>query len=240
MALFPLTARNNHSTVWTGSEMIIWGGSYYSGSTVALQDGARYQPAIDSWTPITTTNAPSPRDWHSGVWTGSEMLIWGGRFVGCGLGCIEYLDNGKRYDPATDTWQDMAAAPLTPRYQHTAVWTGSEMIVWGGAAVISDTGYLANDGARYNPTTNSWTPLAPSGLTGRVGHSALWTGSEMLIWGGEYYDPETGQHFLERWGALRSGDGQLGTHLLRQCAFRSFRLYRCLDGSGDDRLGRDV
>ena len=39
---------------------------------------------------------------------------------------------------------------------HTAVWTGSEMIVWGGF----DGGYL-NDGGRYNPAANSWTAERP-------------------------------------------------------------------------------
>jgi hypothetical protein len=45
-----------------------------------------------------------------------------------------------------DTWTATAISP-TGREFHTAVWTGTEMIVWGGLAV---TGYL-NTGARYNP-----------------------------------------------------------------------------------------
>ena len=32
----------------------------------------------DTWTPTTLTNAPSARDEHTAVWTGSEMIVWGG------------------------------------------------------------------------------------------------------------------------------------------------------------------
>ena len=47
----------------------------------------------------------------------------------------------------------------SPRSEHTAVWTGSKMIVWGGGG-----GAVYNTGGRYNPTTNSWTN---TGTTGR-------------------------------------------------------------------------
>jgi hypothetical protein len=31
----------------------------------------------DTWTATSTTNAPSPRDGHTAVWTGTEMIVWG-------------------------------------------------------------------------------------------------------------------------------------------------------------------
>ena len=52
------------------------------------------------------------------------------------------------------------------------------MIVWGG----QNPGFL-NDGGRYNPTSNSWTPTGKT-PTPRRYHAAVWTGSEMIIWGG--------------------------------------------------------
>jgi hypothetical protein len=30
------------------------------------------------WTPIAATGAPSARAYHTAIWTGTEMLIWGG------------------------------------------------------------------------------------------------------------------------------------------------------------------
>jgi hypothetical protein len=32
----------------------------------------------DSWTATTTTNAPGARSSHTAVWTGTEMIVWGG------------------------------------------------------------------------------------------------------------------------------------------------------------------
>src|SRR6516164_7200597 len=115
-------ARGEHTAVWTGSEMIVWGGD---GNTY-LNTGARYNPTTDSWTATSTTNAPDARYSHTAVWTGSEMIVWGGQgFNG--------LNTGGRYNPVTDTWTATTTinAP-TARQWNTAVWTGSEMIVWGG------------------------------------------------------------------------------------------------------------
>ena len=64
-----------HTAVWTGSEMIVWGGHELA---CYLNTGGRYNPSTDSWTATSTTNAPAARSWHTAVWTGSEMIVWGG------------------------------------------------------------------------------------------------------------------------------------------------------------------
>ena len=43
-----------------------------------LNTGGRYNPITDSWTATSTANAPTGRYAHTAVWTGSEMIIWGG------------------------------------------------------------------------------------------------------------------------------------------------------------------
>ena len=73
--LMPLLRRSVHTAVWTGSEMIVWGGEFSGYSNT----GGRYNPSTDSWTATSLTNAPSARDGHTAVWTGSEMIVWGGR-----------------------------------------------------------------------------------------------------------------------------------------------------------------
>jgi hypothetical protein len=167
-------ARFAHTAVWTGSEMVVWGGY----GTDYLNSGARYDPATDSWTSTSITNAPSARSVHSAVWTGSEMIIWGG-YDG-----TNELNNGGRYNPVTDSWIDIstANAPMA-RDHHTAVWTGSEMIVWGGYGCGANC--ILNSGGRYDPSTDTWVATsivnAPSA---RWTHTALWTRGEMIIWGG--------------------------------------------------------
>jgi hypothetical protein len=116
-----------HTAVWTGSKMIVWGG--YDGGR--LNTGGQYDPGsgpgTDSWTPTTMAGAPSPRNDHTALWTGSRMVIWGG-FDGT------YHNTGGQYDPTGNSWAATATTPGVPsgRYDHTAVWTGSKMIVWGG------------------------------------------------------------------------------------------------------------
>ncbi len=71
---------------------------------------------------------------------------------------------------------------LTPRHGHSAVWTGSEFILWGGTLVA---GVYTATGSKYRPETDAWTVLSPFGAPSpRSGHGAIWTGSEMVIWGG--------------------------------------------------------
>src|SRR5207302_7067682 len=84
--------------------------------------------------------------------------------------------------PESDVWQQRDnGTPPGARSGHTAVWTGTEMIVWGG---YNGSSYL-NDGARYNPAANVWTALPTNGApAGRATHTAVWTGAEMIIWGG--------------------------------------------------------
>jgi hypothetical protein len=167
--------RGSQSTVWTGSEMIIWGG--FDGTNL-LNTGGRYNPISDSWTPTSTTNAPAVRAQHSAVWTGSEMIIWGG--LGCGLNCN--LNTGGRYNPGIDSWTTTSTmnAP-SARWEHRAVWTGSEMIVWGG----SDSMNYLHTGGRYDPSTDSWTATGTVNVPlGRIAYTAVWTGGEMIVWGG--------------------------------------------------------
>ena len=92
-----------------------------------MNTGGKYNPSTDSWTATSTTNAPAARDYHTAVWTGSEMIVWGG------LGDSGDANTGGRYNPSTDSWTATSTtnAP-SGRYLHTAVWTGNEMIVWGG------------------------------------------------------------------------------------------------------------
>jgi len=189
----PLSVRANHTAIWTGSEMLVWGGfhSVTFGATTTftnLADGARYNPKTNVWTVLSTANAPSARYLHSAVWSGTEMLVWGGcnTVVSGTTSTTTALSSGARYNPTSDTWTALPAtnAP-SARYYHTAVWSGTEMIVWGG---YSGTTAL-NTGAKFNPISVSggaWT--ATGTLTGvpfaRSDHTAVWTGTEMLVWGG--------------------------------------------------------
>jgi len=165
-----------------------WSVTYLAKSHVA--DGARMSgytlPSIstapkgestclDLWEPTTTVNAPAARSLNTAVWTGTEMIVWGG-YDG------NDLNTGGRYNPATDNWTatNTINAPAG-REKHTAVWTGTEMVVWGGEQGFS----YVNTGGRYKPSTDSWTGTSTTNApSGRYFHTAIGTDSEMIVWGG--------------------------------------------------------
>ena len=148
-SLTRLPGDSRHTAVWTGNEMIIWSGTDAIPNATYLRTGGRYNPATDSWMPTSLGNVPLGRVAHTAIWTGNEMVVWGGVDE-----TFHDVNTGGRYNPGADSWvaTSLANAP-TARDTHTAVWTGSEMIIWGGDG---SSGYL-NTGGRYIPGTNSWT-----------------------------------------------------------------------------------
>ena len=107
--------------------MIVWGGvdDFFND----LNTGGRYNPGTDSWTATTTSTAPAARRSHTAIWTGTEMIVWGG------FDDFNFVDfnTGGRYNPNTNTWTATSTNNVPEaRDNHTAVWTGTEMIVWGG------------------------------------------------------------------------------------------------------------
>jgi hypothetical protein len=193
--------RQNCLAVWTGTEMIVWGG--YAGQS--FNDGGRYNPALDSWESVPSTGAPQSHPSQAALWTGTEMIVWGQNSRETYAG---------RYSPAGGWTTISTDGAPSPRDYSTAVWTGREMIVWGGQ-YNGGTQYLLNDGARYNPTSDTW---RPTGLGGnqpppRAHHTAMWTGTSMIIWGGIGIDGLANQDGIrydplyDWWGGRMSGDG---------------------------------
>jgi hypothetical protein len=162
-------------TIGAPSGSMVWGAA---GDTTLIGSGYTEiaRTSIDYWTATTTTGAPSARYFHTAVWTGSRMIVWGGQDP-AGL-----LNDGGKYDPVGNAWTPTttANAPSGRRY-HTAVWTGSRMIVWGG----DNFGAYLNDGGQYDPVENAWTATTTTGAPSiREFHTAVWTGSTMIVWGG--------------------------------------------------------
>jgi hypothetical protein len=56
--------------------------------------GGIFDPAMDTWTEISQVGAPALESAFSTVWTGQEMVVWGGQEVDIGLTNV-----GGRYRP---------------------------------------------------------------------------------------------------------------------------------------------
>src|SRR5262245_46761535 len=59
------------------------------------------------------------------------MVVWGGN-----------IDTGGRYDPVSDSWLETSTGAGHPfaRSSNSAVWTGSQMIIWGGSPLTATGG----------------------------------------------------------------------------------------------------
>lgn len=195
-----MRGRIGHTAIWTGSEMIIWGGHWYnaiSATNVYLYDGGIYDPALNNWTPITSTVSPISRTGHAAVWTGEWM-------VACGGYDNTYLKSMAALAPSGPAWVYFLPDMDTARRWHTAIWTGSgsdetwrhQIIIWGGY-----NGSYLNTGQAYHMETGQYQTIPITNApTARCNHTVVWTGSKMIVWGGYngtylntggIYDPAT-------------------------------------------------
>lgn len=78
----------------------------------------------------------------------------------------------------------LAAAGLTGRSGASSVWTGKELLVWGGSTLVTSENRWLADGAALDPVANRWRPLPPAPIGPRSEAATVWTGSEMVVWGG--------------------------------------------------------
>lgn len=168
MATAPIAGRSGAAAVWTGDELLIWGGYVYDGRERPLDDGAAYDPITDSW----RTLPPAPiagRAYPAAVWTGKELVIWGGSDAG------RLLGDGAAYNPASDTWRLLPDAPIGPAMKSGVVWTGTDLVIAGGLNGNPDT-------AIYNPAGNSWSiaQRAPGDQTPPYPR-AVWAGDRAIF-----------------------------------------------------------
>jgi hypothetical protein len=92
---------------------------------------------------------------------------------------------GPSNTPMSDTSPSTSVTPLSDpvasRSLSAAVWTGHQLLVWGGEGTAEA---KFGDGAAYDPTTNQWQPIPTAPISARSGQVSVWTGTEMLIVGG--------------------------------------------------------
>lgn len=165
----PVDVRSGHVAAFTGKEMLVWGGQNAKNPT--LSDGAAYNPKTDSWRRI----APSPLRGgvgFVGVWTGTEWLLVEANKPG-----EPRAPSGKgaAYNPAADTWREIADAPLRPGFGATATWTGTTLVVIRFSEHESR-------GAQYDPEVDKWTSIPGNpGLGLQAYDFATLTGDGLLV-----------------------------------------------------------
>lgn len=125
---------------WTGTFLVMYGPG----------GGIRYNPATNAITCIETMVGNLYKPNSTATAAGTRVMFYGGYVLA--LGDTISFDGGLLYDPVSNSWNDVAAGG--PRiHSHQAVWTGTEVMFFGGRTdeARSETGINF-----YNPNTSSW------------------------------------------------------------------------------------
>ena len=139
-------------------------------------DDASSDPGTGSWTALSAAPLASDRFIGAAAWNGKELFVWGGS------------EKSFRYVPDSDRWTSGAGngGPYHTRSSPSVVWAGDRVILWGGDLCAEGNRLDAPcaDGASYDPIKDTWQAITLNGApSGRRQHTALWTGSRMVIWG---------------------------------------------------------
>jgi len=158
------------------SSVFIWGGSDVN--NVALDTGAIYAPATDTWTTVSkAAGMPSPRTFATCVWTGSVVVVYGGTDGGMAQMA---LNSGSIYDPKSGSWTALPKAP-SARSQPLGYWDGNRVLFWGGNNGAQNNAVAGAD--RFNLT--SWGAAAGMGDPGAVlAPASAFDGSVLYLQGG--------------------------------------------------------
>lgn len=166
------------ATGWSGTKLYVDGGQPNgAGRTDHCYE---YTQAADSWT--TLPNGPNQRYGAFGTWDGQAFVVWGG------TDGTNVMNDGQYFSGNTWTHMSTSGAP-TARWApvRQSGWSAriadGKTLILGGSG--SSPGSFMTDGAIYNRTSDSWTPVQswPSSEDHEWG-VGVWTGSEFVLWGG--------------------------------------------------------
>ncbi len=153
IAPFPLETRFDPAAAAIGNQIAVWGGCTQPGDFTCdgrwLTDGAVYDPAADTWTPMPASPITLADD-PLAASTGSALLV-----------TVDALNDADSttvasFDPAADTWHTLPASPHPSNRGATATWTGSLLILYGGYHDGVESGATT----ALDPTSGNWYRLS--------------------------------------------------------------------------------
>jgi hypothetical protein len=170
----PFEPRASHAAVWTGTELLIHGGTNGADIGEPLTTGLAHDPIEDMWREL----QPSPFGiswWPTirALWTGRRTLIAGGVRAG-----ETYTRQLLFYDAAIDRWESVAF-PNERQHVGAIVWTGEELLSVGGDHNAPDATAWA-----YHFESGQWRQLPDPGIEAVEAPTGIWSGEEAIFFGG--------------------------------------------------------
>ncbi len=102
------------------------------------------RPIRDAW--FLDPGPLGPRGFHDVIWTGEEMIVWGGSDGDR----LPHLVEGAAFDPKTGEWRLLSQPPIEPEQATRAHWLGEEMLVMSSESIVA-----------YDPASDGWRIIGP-------------------------------------------------------------------------------
>jgi hypothetical protein len=163
-----------------GRVLVAGGQTVVSDASSALASGEVYNPASNTWTPVTNSMS-SPRGRHVAVLlgTGKVLLAGGNGTTAAGNASADL------YDPATNSFAPAGSMGTARIFPGLALLSTGRVLVAGGTTDLGNP--PVSSGETYNPATNTWTPAAnamPGGIRLDPAGAALPGGRALIAGGG--------------------------------------------------------
>eukprot|EP00964_Phaeocystis_antarctica_P006404 scaffold3464_cov66-Phaeocystis_antarctica.AAC.2 len=169
------TARKRLAAVAVAGKVYAIGGENGDGYCDTVE---AFDPLSGAWT--RAASLPVARSFHTATVVDCKIYVIGGERADFDYEdeCVS-INSVYVYDPAADSWQQMAAMP-TARGSHAAAVLGGKIYVTGGALPSAES-YDAFEA--YDPVANTWTALASLGLA-RAFHASAVVRGKLYVFGG--------------------------------------------------------
>lgn len=197
LATAPIASRSGAQVVWTGSSLIVFGGSGTSQETTLL-DGSSYNPVTNQWTPLPALPrfAVSPGSTQvpvgvTAAWAAGSLYVWVTHQISrvtSQYGEIRAGIQAVRWKPGSARWQSAPAPPNdVPLFEATAVSMGSDIALLDGSGCLPEMscpGRVTGQSVLLHLATDSWSSIPTDAVlesaTPEDGGSFVWTGRSLV------------------------------------------------------------
>ncbi|MBT6326415.1 MAG: hypothetical protein HOJ35_10630 [Bdellovibrionales bacterium] len=162
------------------NQFFVFGGgcvseAYYNhGSRVSNLDGGLYDIDSNSWSYLTTVDAPGGRPYVQRAWTGEKVIVYGGNH---GLDPLPEVTGEITQQNIQDAVEAQAGSSECPDYSSGILNIGSDSYVEANPVIAH----------LYDPVNESWSEITEvDAPTQRKHESIVWTNDQLFIFGGAF------------------------------------------------------
>jgi N-acetylneuraminic acid mutarotase len=184
------TVRHTHTATLLNSGKVLIAAGYNGVGSSYLDSAEVYDPVGDSWTTVEPLKAG--RAYHT-----ATLLPGGKVLIAAGHSGSSVFNHAEVYDPVENSWT--VVAPLnTARFFHSATLLFNGKVLVAGGCDASGCPNPILSAEIYDPSANTWTPVAPLNAAHGIQTATLMSDGKVLVAGGyignyiagaEVYDP---------------------------------------------------